>query len=453
MPPKWVTSATIHRSAQSSKRRSNDNSARDTHGLAVWSPRLGQARSPQTTMLHMPSPDFAIDALPGLELHQALTELRQQGPIVPVTFLGTNAWLITTYEALEEAFRDTERFPPPAMYKYAIEPVFGRSFLSMDEPDHLIYRRLVTPAFRSRAVTHFAETGLPALAHEMIDAIEGAREIDLVHSYAERFPYLVISRMLGVPRDMENEFHRWSVAILAFAREPREAERCARELTDYLLPVIEQRRREPREDVISGLVTAEVDGRKLTTEEILSHIRMLFPTGGETTHSAMGNALYALLTTRNWERLVAEPECMPAIVEESLRWESPVSVLPRMSAARPTTFREVELAPDSWVMFAIAAANHDPAVYDRPDYFDADRFATPIDVSAPAGAASRPIDPLTFGRGPKSCPGLHLARQNLCVSLGILAERMPKLRLLDVEGARPCGLAPRGSPSLRVAVG
>jgi cytochrome P450 len=396
--------------------------------------------------------DFALDPFPGPELHSALAALRAQAELAPVTFLGLDAWLVTSYDALDEAFRDSESFPPHLMYQRAIEPVFGRSFLSMDEPDHLTYRRLATPAFRSRAVESFSETGLAALAHELIDTIDPRAPFDLVPAFTERFPYLVISRMLGVPRDMEDQFHRWSIAILEFGRAPDKARESAKALTDYLIPVVAERRRNPQNDVISELVHTEVEGRRLSDEEILSHIRMLFPTGGETTHSSIGNTVYGLLTHDGlWDAIVRDPTRIVAAVEEGLRWETPVSVLPRISANEEITFRGVRLPADSWVLFAIGAANRDPAVYDNPDSFDIDRFATPIGAKPAPGRPPRPPEPLTFGRGPKSCPGLHLARENMRVALEALSERLPGLHLLDADAAVPSGLAPRSVHSLSVS--
>ena len=384
----------------------------------------------------MTTVDFALDSLAGARLHSVLAELRGMGSVVPVRFLGADAWLITTHAALSEAFRDTVRFPPPLMYRVSLEPVAGKSFISMDEPDHQHYRRLATPAFRSRAIARYEESGLAELAGELIDRLAHRDDFDLVAEFTARFPYLVIARMLGLPRDREDDFHRWSLGMLRFRDDAANAQACAAELTRYLAPVVAARRREPREDVISGLVQAEVDGRRFTDEEVYSHIRLLLPTGGETTHGALGNMLFAILSQGDlWDRLRAEPERIPDVVAESLRWETSVAVLPRLSASEPSRFFDVELPPSSWVLFAIAAANRDPAAFPDPDRFDPDRD---------------PGDPLTFGPGPKSCPGLHLARKNMTVAAQVLIERIPALRLVDRDAAQPRGIAPRGPEALRV---
>jgi len=383
--------------------------------------------------------DFALDPLPGPVLHRALAELRIQAPVAPAKFFGEPAWLIARHDVLAEAFRDAERFPPPAMYRMSLEPVIGRSFISMDGPEHHRYRQLATPAFRSRAVERYEHSDLAALAHELVDAIDDTGEVDLVTTYSERLPYLVITRLLGMPRDREDEFHQWAIGLLRFAQDPANARRCVEEVTRYLAPVVEARRREPREDVISELVRAEVDGRHLTDDEIYAHVRLLFPTGGETTHGALGNLLYALLRHEGlWEELAGTPAAIRGAVEEALRWETSVAVLPRMAAPTPITFHEVEMPANSWVLFGIAGANRDPAVFPDPDRFD------------PARACE---DQLTFGPGHKSCPGMHLARKNLEIAVAVLIERFPKLHLIDPDEAEPRGVAPRGPVALRVRVG
>jgi cytochrome P450 len=252
--------------------------------------------------------DFGTDDLPGRAMHDALAALRRRGPVVPTRFFGVSAWIITSHTALAAAFRDAERFPPHRMYQVGIEGVVGRTFISMDEPDHQVFRRLATPAFRSRAVERQGREELAALAHELVDRIAGRSEADLVADFAARFPYLVITRLLGLPRECEDDFHAWALALLRFRDDPGRAARASRALTEYLAPIVEARRREPRDDVISELAHATVDGRGLSDEEIHAHVRLLFPTGGETTHGTLGNLVWAALSQDDaWERLRDDP--------------------------------------------------------------------------------------------------------------------------------------------------
>lgn len=381
--------------------------------------------------------DFALHEMPGNELHDALRAYREEGPVARTLFLGIPSFVITGHAALLQAFGDVERFPPHRMYEISFEGAIGESFISMADPDrHRIYRKLATPAFRSRAVQSYEESGLAELAFELIGALDGRDEFDLVPEFTARFPYLVISRLLGLPRNREDEFHRWALALLRFRDDPAEATRAANELTRFLAPVVEDRRRNPQDDVISGLCEALVEGQRLEDEAIYSHIRLLFPTGGETTHGSLGNLIFALLRHEGaWAELRRDPSRIGAAVDEALRWETPIAVLPRLSGPEPFEFYGIEIPADSWVLFAMAGANRDPEVFSHPDRFDIDR--------------SEP-DMLTFGRGVKSCPGMHLARRNMEVALEVLLERMPELELVDVEASLPRRTVLRSPDSLKV---
>ena len=381
--------------------------------------------------------DFGFDELPGENLHRVLRAYRERGPVQPTRFLGLPAFIVTEHKALEAAFQDEHAFPGHRMYQASFEPAIGRSFISDPDPvSHLRYRKLATPAFRSRAVASYERTGLAALAHELVDQIGDREEFDLVREFTARFPYLVISRLLGLPRDREAEFHDWALALLRFRDDPARGLLARRTMSEFLAPIVADRRRAPRNDVISELVHAEAGGRSLDDEEILSHIRLLFPTGGETTHGSLGNLLYALFTQPGgWDTIGRSPDQIDAAVSESLRWETPIAVLPRLSRSEPTTFQGTEIFADTWVLFAIAGANRDPARIRDPDRFDIDRVQPPN---------------LVFGRGAKSCPGMHLARKNMSVALEVLLERLPDLELIDHEAAIPRRTALRCPAALRV---
>lgn len=382
--------------------------------------------------------DFGLDELPGQELHDVLAEFRARGDLVPTRLYGMPAKIIAGHAALSAAFRDDTRFPGHRTYEAGIEGIIGRTFISMEGRDHLAFRKLAMPAFRSRAVETWEREGLAALAHELIDRFSGNRKADLVGEFAARFPYLVITRVLGLPRDREDEFHELALAMLRFGEDRARAERAQRELTAILEPVVEARRREPRNDVISELVQATTDDRQLTDDEVHSHIRLLFPTGGETTHGTLGNLLYALLVhDGQWDEIAQNRSCIPAAVEEALRWESSIAVLPRMSGSRDAEFRGTALPADTIVLFAIAGANRDPSAFENPDHFDMHRQTERA---------------LTFGPGVKSCPGMHLARKNLCVALEALAERLPRLHLLDQANATPRRTVLRSPDALRVEI-
>jgi cytochrome P450 len=301
----------------------------------------------------------------------------------------------------------------------------------MDGEEHHRVRQLATPAFRSRAIERWEETGLRALAHELSDALSGEARLDLVARFTRRLGFLVITRMLGIPADREEEFVGWARGILSFDRS------AARAFTEYALPVVAARRREPRDDVISALVHSELDGRRFSDEDVLSHVRLLFSAGATTTHDGLGSMVYALLTHPEvLESVRADPERLGDAVEELLRWETPVANLPRvtLSGAR---VGGVEIPPEGTALFGITGANRDPAVFDEPD-----RFVLGRDTKRK----------LSFGLGSHSCPGLHLARKEIRVATEVLLERFPRLALADEPAARPRGTTIRGPAALPVTL-
>ncbi|MBK6289419.1 MAG: cytochrome P450 [Gammaproteobacteria bacterium] len=381
--------------------------------------------------------DFATEQMPGPHLHQTLRRLREQHPVSPARFAGLPAFVISGHAELAEAFRDNQRFPPANAYRLTFEPVVGVTFQTMEDEAHRVYRRLATPAFRSAAVERMEVEGLAQLAHGLIDAMPDGG-CDLARYFTHRYSFLVISRMLGIPFDREEEFREWARGFLEFRRNERYARECARQITAYLVPILGQRRRQPRDDVISGLILADADGHRLDDEEILANIRLLFAAGASTTTDAMGNLLHALLTVPGaWATLRTEPGLRSNAIEELLRWESPVAVLPRISATAPIEFAGVEIPPNTFCLFAIAAANRDPKVYVDANRFDLGRHSD--------------NKLLSFGPGPRLCPGMHLARKQMAVALDVLVERLPRLQLVEPAAALPIGTVLRGPAALPVS--
>jgi len=375
--------------------------------------------------------DFASAPLPGEDLHRALSRLREDGPVARVRFGGRRAWLILGHAELTAAFKDEDAFPAGEQYRRTIEPIQGRTFESMDGEEHHRIRQLATPAFRSRAIERWEATGLRALAHELVDGFADRERVDLVACYTRRLAFLVITRMLGIPAEREEAFVGWAQGILSFDR------RAARAFTEYALPVVAARRREPRDDVISALAAAELDGRRFSDEEILSHLRLLFSAGATTTHDGLGSMLYALLTHPDALAAVrAEPARLGDAVEELLRWETPVASLPRVTVSG-TTVAGVSIPPEGLALFGITGANRDPEVFDEPQ-----RFLLGRDTKKK----------LSFGLGSHSCPGLHLARKEIRVATEVLLERCPGLALADPDAARPRGTTIRGPRALPVTL-
>lgn len=386
-----------------------------------------------------PAPrDFAFDEMPGVELHEYLAALRAaHGPVAPTLFLGQPAWVIVGYHTLAAAFRDGERFPPQEIYRIGLEPLIGRNFQTMTGAEHRLHRKIATPAFRPKQVSGYARERFEGIAHELIDRFADQREVDLAEVFTRLYPFIVISRLMGIPREAESAFHGWAQGMLRFMQDPERAHECSKAFGDYLAPVLEERRREPGDDVLSALIHSSEEGVSLSDDEIGSTARLLFSAGATTTHDAIGNLLYALLTQSDgWQRVRDEPELRRSAVDELMRWEPPVSVLPRTAAAEAIEVEGTRIPGGSIVLFGISAANRDPAVFVEPDRFDIER---PVDIAR-----------MTFGPGLRQCPGMHLAFKQLGIVLDVLLERFPDLRLKDADAAVARGTAIRGPSSLPV---
>ena len=386
--------------------------------------------------LHTDIHDFSFARMPGDEMHDCLRRLRTRAPITPCLFAGQPAMIITGHAALAEAFRNNALFPPANAYRITIEPVQGLTFQTMEDQEHRIYRRLATPAFRSHAVEKMEVEGLARIAHELIDKFP-AGGCDMAHHFSHRYSFLVISRMLGIPLDHEEEFRQWAKGFLSAPADPVYGRACADKITEYVTPILAQRRADPQDDIISGLIQADSDGVRLTDEDIIANFRLLFAAGASTTTDAIGNLLYVLLAQRDlWDWLRERPELRVNAIEELLRWETPVAILPRISAPEPILFHGVAIPANTFCLFAMASANRDPAVFENGDRFD---------IHRDSGHKL-----LSFGPGPRLCPGMHLARKQLAVVLDLLLERLPNLRLTDERAARPCGTMLRGPETLPV---
>lgn len=378
--------------------------------------------------------DLGTDPLAGGDLHRLNAELRARGPLVRVPFFGTTALLATRFDDVREAFRDDASLPGGPTYRQTVERIVGRTFISMDDREHHLYRKLAMPAFQSGAIARFNESALVELVHELLDRFAARGEGDLVAELTGVLPYYAITRKLGIPRARDEDMRHWADQLLN-PRDPAGAAAAAREFTALLGPILAARRVEPREDLLSALAHAVLDGERLSDDDVLAHVRLLFAVGATTTSHAMGNLLSTLLARPDLlERARHEPALRPALVHELLRFEPPVANLPRL-ASRPLRLSGVEVPPGTLLLLGLACANRDPQVFADPDRYDPER---PVQ------------DVLTFGFGVKYCPGAHLARRELLTALDALLERLPGLRLVRADGAAPEGGTLRHPRALHV---
>jgi cytochrome P450 len=378
--------------------------------------------------------DFGTDPLE--DLYERIGLLREQGQrVVPVRYIGETAWLVLRYDDVTATFADEKRLPAADAYELTGMPSMGRTLMAMRGEQHRLNRALAGSALLPGAIRRASEALLVPTGNGLIDAFAGRRRIDLVAAYTRPYPFNIISRLLGIPIADEARILGWLDRVIRLQWDRDGALAARAELDAYLIPIVEERRTEPGDDLISKLVTAEIEGRRLDQEEILSFLRLLYPAGAETTFLTMSALMREILSDRSlYDRLLAHPQDRAAAVEETLRKEAPATLLPRF-ATRPVTIGDTEIPAGSMILLGSGAANHDPDVFPDPEQFSLDRGTYPH---------------ATFGRGPHFCMGSHLAREELRVSLDLLLDRLPGLRL-DGEGPFPSvGTVVRGVRALPV---
>ena len=331
-------------------------------------------------------------------------------------------------------------FPTPP--GFAPEDV-PRSMLVMDPPEHTRLRGLVSLAFTPRRIRQLAPR-IEAIAHELLAAALARREVDLVEALTYPLPVVVIAELIGVPVEDRARFKAWSDAIVAplgtvfFEVAPPERvatlRRVRGELEGYLVRLVEARRREPRDDLLSALVAAELEGSRLSFAELLAMLILLLVAGNETTTHLIGNAVLTLLAhPEALEALRADPSRVPAAVEEVLRFSSPVQMDPRL-ATREAQLQGVALAAGEVVLCWLGSANRDEAIFERPEVFDIGREQKP-DVA--------------FGFGPHYCLGASLATLEAEVALRVLLARTRRFgRVDDAPLPIPPSIVFRGVTSL-----
>lgn len=304
-------------------------------------------------------------------------------------------------------------FPDHLAPFYAVE---AHSMLELEAPRHTRLRKLVLRAFTSRRIAGLGPE-IDALAHQLIDAFPGG-DFDLLPAFATRIPVIIICRLLGVPEDMADDLARWSNAMVSMyqARRTRAVEDKAVAATEsfvaFLRDYVDQRRDDPRDDLISELIAAEAEGEKLSSDELISTCILLLNAGHEATVHAMAIVVKTLLEQQTPASALA-PDARDATIEETLRFDPPLHMFTRYVYEKTVLYGQNFNRGDK-IGLLLGGANRDPDVWDDPDDFD----------------PQRPIKPNTsFGAGAHFCIGAPLARLELARALPILFDRCPNLRL------------------------
>ena len=350
--------------------------------------------------------------------------LRQDSPVTlqEAAFVGgPPSYVVYSNDGVTEVLHDGDTYSS-AIITQGMGQVWGpKIIVGMDEPEHRRHRALVSVAFRQRTLARWEETLVGRVVNELIDGFVEQGRADLASEFTFAFPAKVISGVLGLPEEDHQRFQEWAVGIISIGRDWERAIQCSTELREYLAEIVEARRVQPQQDLITDLVTAELDGEKLDDDEIFSFLRMLLPAGIETTYRSSGNLLYLLLTHPDQlDALRGDRSLVPQAIEEGLRYESPVLLTTRVTT-RDTELGNVEIPAGSSVTPMLASANRDPDVYAHAEVFDIHRESNRH---------------LSFGLGPHLCLGLHLARMETSVALNALLDRLPNLRLDQDEARR-----------------
>ena len=340
--------------------------------------------------------------------------LRTRDPVHRMRLI--NGWVLTRYEDVDMVLRDHRRFSKNDGHEDEY-----RSMLHHDPPDHTRLRSLVSKAFTPRAVREL-HPRVQRIVDDLLNELEGKDRFDLIESLAFPMPVTVIAEMLGVPAQDMDRFKVWSNDI-SLTIEPslrddqiRRVERASEELYAYFESIIEERRREPQDDMITALLNAEDEGDRLTHEELLGTLVLLLVAGNETTRNLIGNGMRALLKyPEQLRKLRDNADLLDSAINELLRYDSPVQVDGRL------VHSDVEVAghrirAGQRILCAIGAANRDPTVFAEPDKLDIERNER---------------SHIAFGRGIHHCLGAPLAILEARAAFSALLNRFSHIELVS----------------------
>ena len=364
------------------------------------------------------SPSVYTDPYPTYE------RLRDKDPVHWSPLM--DSWVFSRYKHVDGILRDHKRFSNdtskrgnPSHIDESFDLANQPSMLFRDPPDHTRLRALVSRAFTPAVVEGLAGH-IRAIADDLLDQIDDPSAFDLMEAIAAPLPVIVIAELLGVPTEDRPQFQIWSrhrargLEPNITDKERRLVTEAGKELDAYFLGIIDQRRREPQDDLISGLVAAEEAGDKLSQAELLAMLRLLLVAGNETTTKLIGNGMLALL--RNPEQLEVlrqSPDLMPSAIEELLRYDAPVQLDVRV-ALEDVEFDGRHVKKGQGIMVLLGSANRDPEVFSEPDRLDLTR---------------QEANHISFGRGIHHCLGASLARLEGRLTFEAIMERFADIRM------------------------
>jgi cytochrome P450 len=333
---------------------------------------------------------------------------------------GQQIFSAYTFDAVKAVFTDNETFSTRC-YEAIVRPLQGPTILEMQEPEHAVYRKLHEFAFARSSMRRWEAELVRPLVEGTVGRIRDRKRADLVEEVFMPIPVRVIAALIGLPEGDIPEFHRLAIDLLGFHSDMDSALRASAKLREYFVGILADRRREPRDDMVTVLAGADIDGVTMSDEQIYGFMRNLLPAGAETTSRSTASLALGLLThPRQLAAVTADRGLLPQAIEEGIRWETPLLNFMR-EATRDVEFFGLHIPEGSTVSVNLGSANHDEARWDRAQEFDIFRDRKPH---------------IGFGHGAHVCLGMHLARLESMMIFNALLDRLPGLRL-DPDAAAP----------------
>jgi cytochrome P450 len=361
--------------------------------------------------------------------YPVLAELRAAAPVhrgwpemgIPASQDGgQQIFSVYTFDAVKAAFTDNKTFSTRC-YEDIVRPLQGPTILEMQEPEHAVYRKLHEFAFARSSMRRWEAELVRPLVERTVDRFREAKRADLVEEVFMPIPVRVIAALIGLPESDIPEFHRLAIDLLGFHSDMDSAMKASAQLKEYFIEILADRRREPKDDMVTVLAESDIDGVKMSDEQIYGFMRNLLPAGAETTSRSTASLALGLLThPEQLDAVQADRDLLPQSIEEGLRWETPLLNFVR-ETTRDIEFHGVEIPEGSTVALNLGSANHDETRWDDPEVFDIFRDRKPH---------------IGFGHGAHVCLGMHLARLESTLFFNTLFDRLPGLRL-DPEAPPP----------------
>jgi cytochrome P450 len=384
------------------------------------------------------APDVTVDPYGYFEYMRNTTPVWRgslmESDLMPEELKVSENWVLFDFESVFRAFREDQVFASE-LYNNTIGLVFGPTILGMHGKQHHDHRSLVAKAFRQSALAQWEPEVIDPICDQLVDEFKDDGEVDLIKAVTFEFPTRVTAALLGLPQGDLDLFRRLSLDLISITEDIEAGLNASVELGAYFQDQVDQRRRKITDDIIGDLVSAEIDGEKLTDEAIISFLRLLLPAGLETTYRSSSNLLYLLLThTDQLEALQRDRDLIPAAIEEGIRYETPLVLVTR-NTTRDVEMHGTTIPEGAQVVLCMGSANRDEKRWERPNVFD---------IHRPRRAH------ISFAGGIHSCLGMHLARVETRAMLNSLFDRVTDLRLVEDEGTKIVGMPFRSPVHLPV---